>query len=104
MLNKIKKLRIFILFIIIKTMGVALEGKGLSFFGAQFLVLVATIVFLTGYWFLGKSSGEKECSTPIEQQVQNYGGGVAGIIIGIMLYVMSKWVIHQSSKSCVLYK
>lgn len=52
------------------------------------LVVLGMIVFLIGYWFLGKSTGEKECPTPIESYGINHGGGIAGLVLGIILMLI----------------
>lgn len=85
-------------------MGKHLDGKALSYYGAHFVVLISAITFLTGYWFLGKSNGEAECTTPIADQVKHYGGGVAGVTLGVILYLMAKWVLSDTSKTCVYLK
>lgn len=51
-------------------------------------IVAGIIIFLVGYWFLGKSSGQKECKDPGETSGSNYGGGIAGIVIGIILMIV----------------
>ena len=50
-------------------------------------IIVGIIVFLIGYWYLGKSSGQKDCKDQPETTSSNYGGGIAGIVIGIILMI-----------------
>lgn len=51
-------------------------------------IVVGIIIFLVGYWFLGKSTGQNECKDKLESTSLNYGGGIAGIVIGIILMIV----------------
>jgi uncharacterized membrane protein len=50
-------------------------------------IIIGIVIFLTGYWFLGKSSGQNDCKDKPENTNSNYGGGIAGIVIGIILMI-----------------
>lgn len=50
-------------------------------------IVIGIIVFLIGYWFLGKSSGQNDCKDKPENINSNYGGGIAGIVIGLILMI-----------------
>lgn len=52
------------------------------------LISIGIIIFLVGYWFLGKSTGEDECSTKPESLNKNFGGGIAGIVFGIIFMIV----------------
>lgn len=54
------------------------------------IIILGFVIFLIGYWFLGKSSGEQECPTPIKSA--NYGGGIAGIVIGIIFMISGSFM------------
>jgi putative Mn2+ efflux pump MntP len=51
-------------------------------------IVTGIIIFLVGYWFLGKSVGQNECKDKSESTRSNYGGGIAGIVIGIILMIV----------------
>ena len=51
-------------------------------------IVAGIIIFLVGYWFLGKSVGQNECKDKSESASLNYGGGIAGIVIGIILMIV----------------
>jgi hypothetical protein len=55
---------------------------------ATILISIGIIIFLIGYWFLGKSRGESECKDKPDSLDRNYGGGIAGIVIGIILMLV----------------
>ncbi len=61
-------------------------------------IIVGIIVFLIGYWYLGKSSGQNDCREKPENTSTNYGGGIAGIVIGLIL-MLTGLVINFTSKS-----
>lgn len=46
------------------------------------LIVIGIVIFLVGYWFIGKSQGEEQCKPPIESA--NRGGGIAGTVIGLI--------------------
>ena len=52
------------------------------------LISVGLIVFLVGYWFLPLSYGEKECNPVPASQERNFGGGIAGVVIGLLLLII----------------
>jgi Ni,Fe-hydrogenase I cytochrome b subunit len=53
-------------------------------------LLTGITIFLTGYYFIGKSSGQVECEkTKNLFEMQNYQGGLAGVIIGIIFIVVA---------------
>jgi len=52
------------------------------------LIAVGLTIFLVGYWFLGKSQGEEECPQVPEKAKHNKGGGIAGIVIGLIILVI----------------
>jgi putative Mn2+ efflux pump MntP len=50
-------------------------------------IIAGIIIFLIGYWFLGKSYGQTDCKDIPDTTNVNYGGGMAGIFIGIILMI-----------------
>ena len=50
-------------------------------------ITLGLLIFLIGYWYLGKSTGLKECTNPIDTYGLNYGGGITCIVLGITLIV-----------------
>lgn len=59
-------------------------------FTGYIMVTLGLIVFLIGYWFLALSNGQKECtdSTIASKSFMNMGGGIAGIVIGLILMIL----------------
>jgi hypothetical protein len=55
------------------------------------LIIVGIVIFLVGYWFLGRSQGEEQCKPPIESA--NKGGGIAGIVIGL-IFMLAGLVVN----------
>uniref|UniRef100_A0A6C0E0W5 Uncharacterized protein n=1 Tax=viral metagenome TaxID=1070528 RepID=A0A6C0E0W5_9ZZZZ len=53
------------------------------------LFLVGLVVFLTGYFFLGKSQAEAECKEPNREYFSNpnFTGGFAGVAIGVIFII-----------------
>jgi len=51
------------------------------------LLFIGIIVFLVGYWFLPLSYGEKECSPIPDGQSLHWNGGLAAIVIGLILII-----------------
>lgn len=47
------------------------------------LIVVGIVIFLVGYWFIGRSQGEEQCKPPIESA--NRAGGIAGTVIGLLI-------------------
>jgi len=68
-------------------------------------IVAGIIIFLVGYWFLGKSVGQNECKDKSESTRSNYGGGIAGIVIGIILMIVGLVLnfIHKHLKYRVKY-
>lgn len=54
------------------------------------MVTVGLIVFLIGYWFLALSNGQKQCSDSAiaSNSSMNMGGGIAGIVIGLIIMIL----------------
>lgn len=50
------------------------------------LIVVGIVIFLVGYWFIGRSQGEEQCKPPIESA--NRAGGIAGTVIGLLVMVV----------------
>lgn len=64
------------------------------------LIFVGLIVLLTGYWFLGQSSGEEKCicnTELIATSNKNKIGGSIGISVGIIIMLLG--VIFGSSST-----
>lgn len=59
------------------------------------MITVGIVIFLVGYWFLGKSQGEESCTPPNDKAKHNKGGGIAGIVIGI-IFVIVGFIINLS--------
>jgi uncharacterized membrane protein len=49
------------------------------------LITVGIIIFLIGYWFIGRSQGEEQCKPPIESA--NKAGGIAGVVFGLIFMI-----------------
>ena len=49
------------------------------------LIVVGIVIFLIGYWFIGRSQGEEQCKPPVESA--NKAGGIAGTVIGIIFMI-----------------
>jgi ABC-type phosphate transport system permease subunit len=56
------------------------------------LLFIGIAVFLTGYWFMGKSQGEFECNPPAGKAETNKGGGIAGLVIGSVFMLFGMFV------------
>jgi multisubunit Na+/H+ antiporter MnhB subunit len=54
------------------------------------IIVSGLIVFLVGYWYLAKSSGEMECPTQI--QSWNLIGGWLAMIIGIIIMLVGLYL------------
>lgn len=52
------------------------------------LITVGIVIFLVGYWFLGKSQGEESCTPVSDKAKHNKNGGIAGIVFGIIFMVV----------------
>ena len=52
------------------------------------LIFVGLVIFLVGYWFLAES--QVECNDPafISKAPTNKGGGIAGVVIGIVVIIL----------------
>lgn len=59
-------------------------------FTGYIMVTLGLIVFLIGYWFLALSNGQKQCgdSTIASNSSMNMGGGIAGIVIGLIIMIL----------------
>jgi hypothetical protein len=60
------------------------------------LLVVGIAVFLTGYWFMGKSQGEYECTPPAGKAEINKGGGIAGLVLGSVLILFGMFINFTS--------
>lgn len=49
------------------------------------LIVVGIVIFLVGYWFIGRSQGEEQCNPPVESA--NRAGGIAGTVIGLIFMI-----------------
>lgn len=54
------------------------------------MVSLGLVVFLIGYWFLALSNGQKQCgdSAIVSKSSTNMGGGIAGIVIGLIIMIL----------------
>jgi multisubunit Na+/H+ antiporter MnhB subunit len=54
------------------------------------LITLGLVVFLIGYWFLSLSKGQQQCTDPAvtDYVSRNFGGGIAGIVIGLILMII----------------
>lgn len=54
------------------------------------MVSLGLVVFLIGYWFLALSKGQKQCgdSAIVSKSSTNMGGGIAGIVIGLIIMIL----------------
>lgn len=66
-------------------------------FAGTLTITIGIIIFLVGYWFTGKSSGQKECKEKPENTDLNYGGGIAGIVIGLILMIAGLFINLSSA-------
>ena len=59
-------------------------------FTGYIMITFGLIIFLIGYWFLGVSNGQKECgdSAIVSKSSINMGGGIAGIVIGLVIMIL----------------
>lgn len=71
----------------------------MSFAGGSF-IFIGVIVFLIGYWFLGKGQGEESCVPPLEKSYYNKNGGIAGIVIGCS-FILVGLIINLSQPADV---
>lgn len=60
------------------------------------LIVVGIAIFLTGYWFTGRSQGEEQCTPPLE--TANKAGGIAGIVIGL-IFMIAGLVVNFSQEN-----
>lgn len=65
-----------------------------------FIVAFGLIIFLIGYWFLALSNGQKECgdSAIVSKSSTNMGGGIAGIVIGIVIMIIGIFMGHAPAQ------
>jgi amino acid transporter len=61
------------------------------------IIIVGLITFLIGYWFLGKSSGEKECNPPVSSSGNTVGGWI-GILLGLIIMIIGVYYGLQSEQ------
>ena len=59
------------------------------------LIVLGVAVFLVGYWFLGYNRGNLVCDPAVDRD-KNFGGGIAGIVIGIVIMIIG-FVVNLSS-------
>lgn len=54
------------------------------------IITIGLIVFLIGYWFLALSNGQKQCgdSAIVSKSSTNMGGGIAGIVLGLVIMIL----------------
>ena len=52
------------------------------------LIFVGLVIFLVGYWFLAES--QVECNDPafLSKASTNRAGGIAGIVIGLVVMIL----------------
>ena len=62
------------------------------------LVFVGLVIFLVGYWFLAESQGTVQCTdtTIVAKSSTNKVGGIAGIVIGIVIMILGIVFGHSS--------
>lgn len=61
------------------------------------LIVVGIIIFLVGYWFVGRSQGEEQCSPPL--QTANKAGGIAGIVFGLIFMIVGLYFNLRNNNS-----
>lgn len=65
------------------------------------LITVGIIIFLIGYWFIGRSQGEEQCKPPIESA--NKAGGIAGVVFGLIFMIVGLYFnLSQSNPKVIL--
>lgn len=52
------------------------------------MILSGIIIFFVGYYFKGKADGQGDCTRKPDSYDMNNGGGIAGIVIGIVLVII----------------
>jgi uncharacterized membrane protein len=59
-------------------------------FTGYLMITLGLTIFLIGYWFLALSNGQKECgdSTIVSKSSTNMTGGIAGIVIGLIIMIL----------------
>lgn len=62
------------------------------------LIILGLVSFFTGYFFLGKGTGQKDCKEKPESTDANWGGGIAGVVIGIIFILVGIIVRAMSNK------
>jgi len=61
------------------------------------LITVGIVIFLVGYWFIGRSQGEEQCKPPIESA--NKAGGIAGVVFGLIFMIVGLYFNLRDSSS-----
>jgi uncharacterized membrane protein len=64
------------------------------------LITVGIIIFLIGYWFIGRSQGEEQCKPPIESA--NKAGGIAGVVFGLIFMIVGLYFNLSQSNPKVI--
>ena len=64
------------------------------------LITVGIIIFLIGYWFIGRSQGEEQCKPPIKSA--NKAGGIAGVVFGLIFMIVGLYFnLSQSNPEVI---
>lgn len=61
------------------------------------LIILGLSIFLTGYWYLAKSSGERECTTPIASSSLNFILGWINLLLGIIIVFIAYYLIKTTT-------
>lgn len=61
------------------------------------IMFLAAIVSFLGFFYLGVSQGQGMDAKELENKDTNYKGGIAGIIIGLIVFVIGGYISMKSS-------
>lgn len=58
------------------------------------LITVGVAILFVGYFFLAKSDGQKDCKEKPESTNANFGGGIAGVVLGVVTIIVG-FILHR---------
>jgi MFS-type transporter involved in bile tolerance (Atg22 family) len=71
------------------------------------LILLGLVIFMIGYYYFAKSTGQNECSTVDKKEIEqsqsaNYIGGIIGLVIAIILVIVGFILNSQTAKAALI--